>query len=56
MEIEDLMTLEQIQFLEKHDLWTAFDEVSRGWEDYVTESTWDDHWELFYNYIKSEVE
>ena len=50
--IAKFMTQEQRAYLDKNDLWTAFDEISRDWDDYVTESTWDDHWELFVGFIE----
>ena len=53
--IEKYMTLEQIQYLEKHDLWTAFDEISRDWdEEAIGDNNWEDYWELFVEFITIE--
>ena len=49
--IYKFMTKEQRAYLDKNDLWTAFDEMSRDWDDEVIGNNWEDFWELFVGFI-----
>lgn len=50
--IDKFMTQEQRAYLDKNDLWTAFDEVSASWDDDVIGDNWEDYWELFVGFIE----
>lgn len=45
------ITLEQIEYIEKHNLNDALDEMSRGY-DVWKKSDWDTFFELFRDYIE----
>ena len=50
--IDKFMTKEQKEYLDKNDLWTAFDEVSASWDDDMIGDNWEDYWELFVGFIE----